>query len=124
MKSDLCKNPSKIDDHNTEIDQIENKSKINEDFIKRNFEEIRQKMSAMEDTVTTKVVEQIKPKISEIQSHLNTDLSRIVKEELSLQKYAAEKEEVSASESPQEEDTSTRINGEPEEIRNKKQKIK
>merc|ERR1711954_290943 len=72
-----------MDDLNKEMNDLESKSKINEDKNRRSFESIRQDMYLLEDTVTSKVVMQLDPNISDLRNEIKddvcTDLRQIVK---------------------------------------------
>merc|ERR1711954_115995 len=69
------------------------------------------KVDKNEKTVTTNIIEHIKPRIRDIEKHSKVDLRQIVREEVANQREAADED--ANSESPVEE-SSTNIQGEPE----------
>merc|ERR1711954_253075 len=97
MKADLKESNLQIHTMNCKITTIERVNARTESETKLSFQAIRYDMGRMETSVTSKVINELDPKISmlrtEIREDMNTDLRRLVKEELQLQKYKENKAE-------------------------------
>merc|ERR1711954_498691 len=97
MKSDLKENTVQITSINTKFTAIENNKARIESETNLKFEAIRYDMGQMESSGTSKVINELDPKISTLRSELredfNSDIRRLVQEELQLQKFKEKKEE-------------------------------
>merc|ERR1711954_480403 len=98
IKSDQKSNNSKIDDLSAKVLHLENKSNDTDLKNQNAIEELKGQMSAIEDSVTTKLLSEIKPSLNgmrdEIQKSVGLDLRRLVKEEMTLQKCWRPKKEL------------------------------
>merc|ERR1711954_382433 len=88
IKTDVKGNNQKIDDLTSKVENIETKSKENEDATKEKFKQIQNDISKVEENVTSKLLKEIEPSLNamkgEMQNSMGTDIRRIVQEELSL----------------------------------------
>merc|ERR1711954_584589 len=88
IKTDVKGNNQKIDDLTSKVENIETKSKENEDVTKEKFKQIQNDISKVEENVTSKLIKEIEPTLNamkgEMQNSMGTDIRRIVQEELSL----------------------------------------
>merc|ERR1712081_132185 len=95
MKADLKVNNQQITTINSKITDIEKDNARTESESKLAFQAIRYDMGQIETAVTSKVINELDPKISSLKSELrqdlNTDLQRLVQEELQLQKFKEKK---------------------------------
>ena len=77
----------------------------------------------MEETIATKVIDQLKPVITEIPEPMNAEeVKKIIEKVLALKDHAAE--EATGDEDSSEESRSAEIPGEPEKKKRKKRKNK
>merc|ERR1711954_378537 len=90
IKSDQKSNNNKIDDLSAKVLHLENKSNDTDLKNQNAIEEIKGQMSAIEESVTSKLLSEIEPSLNgmreEIQKSVGLDLRRLVKEEMALQK--------------------------------------
>merc|ERR1711954_418758 len=97
MKGDLKESNQKINDMKSKINKMESKSTRTEQENLRQFQAIKHDMGNLETSVTTKVINFIDPKIStlcsELKDDLCTDLWRLVKEEMELNRHKENKKE-------------------------------
>merc|ERR1711954_626936 len=88
IKTDVKGNNQKMDDLTSKVENIETKSKENEDTTKEKFKQIQNDISKVEENVTSKLLKEIEPSLNamkgEMQNSMGTDIRRIVQEELSL----------------------------------------
>merc|ERR1711954_492218 len=88
IKTDVKGNNQKIDDLTSKVENIETKSKENEDATKEKFKQIQNDISKVEENVTSKLLKEIEPSLNamkgEMQNSMGTDIRRIVQEELSF----------------------------------------
>merc|ERR1711954_207006 len=75
MKADLKVNSEKIDKMNLKMNEIENKNIEKEKDNKKQFDEIKEKVSRMETTVTDKVIEVIDPQIKNLKKDLKDEIT-------------------------------------------------
>merc|ERR1711954_34015 len=96
-KSDLKENTVQITSINSKITAIENDNARVESETNLKFEAIRYDMGMMESSVTSKVINELDPKLStmrsELREDLNFDIRRLVQEEIQLQKFKEKKDE-------------------------------
>merc|ERR1712081_113915 len=75
MKADLKENSGKIDSMNLRMNEIENKNVETEKANKKQFEEIKEKVSRIETTVTDKVIEVIDPQTKNLRKDLKDEIA-------------------------------------------------
>merc|ERR1711954_225801 len=85
---DVKGNNKKIDDLTSKVENLETKSKENEDATNEKFKMIQTEINKVEENVTSKLMKEIKPSLNsmkgEMKNSMCTDIRRIVQEELSL----------------------------------------
>merc|ERR1711954_571334 len=96
IKTDVKGNNSKIDDLTSKVEQLENKSKENEDTTNKKLKQITDDIGEVESRVTDKLMAEIQPSLSvmkeDIQQSIGVDICRLVQEEVSLQRHRETKE--------------------------------
>merc|ERR1711954_212705 len=104
IKTDVKGNNHKIDELTSKVENIETKSKENEDATKEKFKQIQNDISKVEENVTSKLLKEIEPSLNamkgEMQNSIRIDIRRIVQEELTLREM---KEKSEATAKPEEE---------------------
>merc|ERR1711954_318623 len=125
MKIDLKEMSQQILNINAKITTIENDNARNTSETNLKIEAIRCDMSNLETSVTNKVIQEFDPKINslrtELREDLNTDLRRLVREEMQLRSFKSGKEE--SEESEESEEDTPKAKGNPE-TKKKNQKSK
>merc|ERR1711954_5767 len=95
MKQDQKKTTNTIKELSLKLSKIEKKSNENDLNNKKAIKDINNKVSNIEDQVTTKLLAEIEPSLNgiktQIEDNVNQNLRRIVQEELMLQKMAESK---------------------------------
>merc|ERR1712081_58650 len=99
MKSDVKGNKAKMDDLSKKVDNLETKQKEADDSNFNAFKEMKDDLAKVEQRVTSKLMEEIEPSLglmkNEIQDNVNSNMRRLIKEEMALQKLAEAKEKKS-----------------------------
>merc|ERR1711954_342936 len=125
IKADLKENNLQITTMNAKISAIESENARTTSETNLKIEAIRVDMGNIKTSVTNKVINVIDPKIStlrtELRDDLNTDLRRLVEEEMELKKYKDWKEDSEDSNETEDED-SNRKDGPEKRKKNKKSK--
>merc|ERR1712081_167222 len=95
MKQNQKKTTNTIEELSLKLSKIEKKSNENDLNNKKAIEDLNNKVSNIEDQVTTKLLAEIEPSLNgiktQIENNVNQNLRRIVQEELMLQKMAESK---------------------------------
>merc|ERR1711954_298886 len=88
IKMDVKDNNQKIDDLTSKVENIETKSKGNEEATNEKFKLMQNEINKVEESVTTKLLKEIEPSLNsmkdEMKNSMCTDIRRIVQEELNL----------------------------------------
>merc|ERR1711954_506985 len=94
MKADLKVNSEKIDKMNLKMNEIEDKNIEKEKENKKQFDEIKEKVSRMETTVTDKVIEVIDPQIKDLKDEISGEMLALMETELKKRFPTVSNEEV------------------------------
>merc|ERR1711954_95842 len=96
IKSDVKGNNNKIDDLTTKVESIETKSKEAEELNTNALKEMKEDLANVEQSVTSKLMKEIEPTLglmkNEIQDNVNSNMRRLIQEEMALQKHAEAKD--------------------------------
>merc|ERR1712112_704765 len=96
IKTDVKSNNLKIDSLTWEVEDLENKNKNIEEKTENSLKEIRQEIVNVEENVTNKLMDQIKPSLeamkTEVQNAACQDIRRLVQEEVELSRRREAKE--------------------------------
>merc|ERR1711954_562169 len=91
VKGDMKLNGEKMENMNKKLSKLETKTKTNEEKYEKKFQDmqadfkkqIEDNNAAMEESISKKIIESLKPKITAMHTHIvETDLERIVEEKL------------------------------------------
>merc|ERR1712081_10753 len=96
IKSDVKSNNTKIDSLTIKVEDLTNKNKNIEEKTENSLKEIRQEIVQVEESVTNKLMAEIKPSLegmkNEVQNAACQDLRRLVQEEVELMRRREAKE--------------------------------
>merc|ERR1711954_8390 len=95
IKNDVKGNNKKIDDLAEKVINLEDKNKDTEERNANQFQELKNDIEKVEESVTTKLLTETEPSLTgmknEIQTSIGNDLRRLVQEEVALQRHRGAK---------------------------------
>merc|ERR1711954_545220 len=96
IKTDVKGNNNKIDDLTSKVENLETKQKEAEELNTNALKEMKEDLANVEKSVTSKLMKEIQPTLglmkNEIQDNVNSNMRRLIQEEMALQKLSEAKE--------------------------------
>merc|ERR1711954_471842 len=122
IKTDVKGNNNKTDDLTSKVENLETKQKEAEEHNTNALKETKDDLANVEKSVTSKLMKEIEPSLgvmkNEIQDNVNSNMRRLIQEEMALQKIAEVKEKKDESKKNEETDNSNESESDaPEENR-------
>merc|ERR1712081_20683 len=102
VKGEMKSNGERMDNLNKKINKLEVRTKTNEDKYDKKLEDIqanftnqiKENNASLEDAISKKIIESLKPKITAMHSHIvENDLERIVDEKLQARETHGEEDD-------------------------------
>merc|ERR1711954_255700 len=124
IKTDVKGNNNKIDDLTSKVENLETKHKEAEEHNTNALKEMQEDLANVEQSVTSKLMKEIEPSLgqmkNEIQDNVNSNMRRLIQEEMALQKLAEaknmgeeRKKKIPTEDSCESESDDSREKGEP-----------